>query len=100
MSRHASTGSIKSRPSPLSSKSFQRYEPASTSPSTGRSRASTIQGPESRMSQPNGVTGAEDVFDKTVDEEEEPLSPDLGRAQSLPDRFDELPIELASLTDR
>jgi len=52
------------------------------------------------MSQPNGVTGAEDVFDKTVDEEEEPLSPDLGRAQSLPDRFDELPIELASLTDR
>ena len=40
------------------------------------------------------------MFDKTIPEGEEPASPDLSRSQSLPDRFDELPIEIISLTDR
>lgn len=35
-----------------------------------------------------------------MNEESEPPSPDMDRPQTLPDKFDELPIELASLTDR
>lgn len=40
------------------------------------------------------------MFEKTIPEGDEPASPDLSRSQSLPDRFDELPIEILSLTDR
>jgi len=40
------------------------------------------------------------VFEKKNDEEEGAVSPSLSKSTSLPDRFDELPIELASLTDR
>ena len=45
----------------------------------------------------------EDIFEKPNIEEEAllpVLDPTLSRSQSLPERFDELPIELVSLTDR
>ncbi|KAK5553855.1 hypothetical protein LTR46_007960 [Exophiala xenobiotica] len=95
MSRNASTGSMKSRPSAVSTKSFTRYEPDHPSPTLGRSRASTVQSFTSSKSPEK-----DDVFEKPINEENEPPSPDLGRSQTLPDRFDELPIELASLADR
>ncbi|KIW91740.1 uncharacterized protein Z519_07708 [Cladophialophora bantiana CBS 173.52] len=99
MSRTVSTGSMKPRPSALSTKSFTRYEPPASSSSTGRNRASTIQSITSLKS-PKKQDASEDIFEKPINEEDEPPSPDLDRANSLPDRFDELPIELASLTDR
>ncbi|KIX02290.1 uncharacterized protein Z518_08229 [Rhinocladiella mackenziei CBS 650.93] len=100
MSRNASTGSTKSRPPALSNKSFTRYEPAPTPFPLGRSRASTIQSVTSLKSPKRVTSEQEDVFENPLNEENEPPSPDLGRSQTLPDRFDELPIELASLTDR
>lgn len=90
-------------------KSFTRFEP--TEPSkTSRLRASTIQ-----VAKPPGMTGTsyavspgrssqfspEDVFEKKTQISPMPdLEQSLSRAQSLPARFDELPVELASLTDR
>ncbi|KAK4936689.1 hypothetical protein LTR10_022476 [Elasticomyces elasticus] len=100
MSRHASTGSMKSRPSAVSTKSFTRFEPEPSTSPLGRSRASTIQAVPSSKSPRKPSFGHEDVFEKPIDEENEAPSPDLGRSQTLPDRFDELPIELASLVDR
>src|SRR5271154_472889 len=112
MSRNVSTEGIKSRHSaPQSAKSFARYEPAQSSPISGRSRASMAQ-PMASVATPkkedrplasprkakSGDYG--DVFEKTLEEDEEPLSSELGRSQSLPERFGELPIELMSLTDR
>lgn len=49
---------------------------------------------------PRKEQGREDVFEKKVEAEDEPLSPNLDKSSSLPEKFDELPIELASLTDR
>ena len=40
------------------------------------------------------------MFEKNIDEDEDVASPSLPKSTSLPARFDELPIELASLTDR
>ncbi|OAL39489.1 hypothetical protein AYO20_01359 [Fonsecaea nubica] len=100
MSRNFSTGSTKSRPSAISTKSFTRYEPPAPSSPAGRNRASTIQAVTSLKSPKKQDSSPEDIFEKPINEEDEPPSPDLGRANSLPDRFDELPIELASLTDR
>ena len=99
MSRNVSTGSIRGRPSAVSTKSFTRYEPPAPS-SPGRSRASTIQSVPPLKSPKKVDASSEDIFEKTINEESEPPSPDLGRSSSLPERFDELPIELASLTDR
>ena len=94
--------STKSRPSPLSTKSFTRYEPAQpTSPvASTRSRASTIASPVLDR-KPVGDE-QKDVFNKPPrdDEEDDNSSPTLERTPSLPDRFDELPVELISLTDR
>ncbi len=100
MSRNVSTGSLRARPSAVSTKSFARYDPSITSPNTGRSRASTIQSLTDVKSPKKVDVPPEDIFEKAMNEEEEPISPDLGRTSSLPDRFDELPIELASLCDR
>lgn len=100
MSRNVSTGSIKSRPTAISTRSFTRYEPDNTSPSQGRSRASTIQSVPSLKSPKQVGTEREDVFEKTIQEEHEPPSPDLGRSPTLSDRLDELPVELASFSDR
>lgn len=109
MSRNASTGGVKSRPSALVTKSFSRYEPSENSPGVGRSRASTVQSPsktkplftDSPLESPVDIPApGTDVFEKAIPEGEEPSSPDLSRSQSLPERFGELPIEIISLTDR
>jgi len=99
MSRTVSAGSVKTRPSPLSTKSFTRYEPSSSSPSASsvRSRASTIASPS--VPRRSHDDERQDVFNKVADTEDQ-ASPSLDTPSSLPDRFDELPIELASLTDR
>jgi hypothetical protein len=103
MSRTASTSTTKNRPSPLSSKSFARYEPpVSSSPSSQpnvRNRASTVQSPVT-VKPPRRDTLSEDVFEKKNEDDEEPVSPSIAKSTSLPDKFDELPIELQSLTDR
>ncbi|KPI41105.1 Vacuolar protein sorting-associated protein 9b [Cyphellophora attinorum] len=97
MSRTASASTGKNRPSPLSSKSFARYEPSTTS---SRDRASTIASPVSVKSPLHNGPSKEDVFEKPEEDEDEPISPSITKSTSLPDKFDELPIELASLTDR
>jgi hypothetical protein len=97
MSRTMSGGSARNRPSPLSSKSFARYEPPS---SPGRHRASTVASPVSAKSSRKDQSNNDDVFEKPEEEDQEPLTPEIGKSTSLPDKFDELPIELASLTDR
>ena len=116
MSVKAANGSTGGRPSAMqTAKSFSRFEPAPSSPLT-RSRASTIQGgvipqlhtPEiPRASTESRTDGqAKDVFDKSLSFEggDGDVSPDLdrtpSRSLSLPERFEELPIELMSLTDR
>ncbi|KAI9875607.1 MAG: hypothetical protein M1823_007439, partial [Watsoniomyces obsoletus] len=73
--------------------------PSAPSSTPGRSRASTVQSPVTLRS-PTKEPHREDVFEKKNEEEEEPVSPSLAKSNSLPDRFDELPIELASLADR
>ena len=100
MSRNVSTASIKARPSALSTQSFTRYEPPAPLSPSGRSRASTIQSVPPPKSPKKVDASSEDIFEKSMNEENEPLSPVLDKTNSLPDRFDEMPIELASLTDR
>ena len=110
MSRTDSTGSLKSRPSALSSnKSFTRYEPSPPSPTSRRSRASTNQSfkrvdslqNESPLSPSQSLGhGSVDVFEKTEEDDSEQASPSISRSQTLPENFDELPIEVASLVDR
>src|ERR1700733_758003 len=112
MSRNISTGSLKSRPSAVqTAKSFTRFEPSKTSPGTGRNRASTIPSPRAELTISSPISSdrpansrPEDIFEKPSIEEDGTLSPvlepTLSRSHSLPERFDELPIELISLTDR
>jgi len=88
----------KSRPSPLSTKSFTRYEPPSSPATSNRSRASTIASPV--YPRKSIDEDRQDVFNKKQEDDEDLSSPKLGEAHTLPERFDELPIELASLTDR
>lgn len=87
----------KTRPSPLSVKSFTRYEPPASPVASTRSRASTISSPS--YPRKSIEEDRQDVFNKKQ-EDEEVESPKLDRTKSLPDQFDDLPIELASLTDR
>lgn len=42
----------------------------------------------------------QDVFNRKQEEEDESVLTNIDKTESLPDRFDELPVELASLTDR
>lgn len=116
MARNMSTGSMKARPSSIQTKSFTRYEPSKTPSAISRSRANTVQPSLSSLSadpttayatSPDEIndTRAEDVFEKRIAEEEGEVIPSgldrsLSRSQSLSERFDELPIELISLTDR
>lgn len=89
----------KARPSPLSTKSFTRYEPSTTLPAASvRSRASTIASPV--FDKKSIEDERQDVFNKTQNEDDEEMSPELNKTHSLPERFDELPVELISLTDR
>lgn len=100
------------RPVLPSIRSFTRFEPAESS-KPSRLRASTVQsealGPAGER---DGTSYAvspgrasqmspDDIFDKNSKISPIPgLEQSLNRAQSLPARFDELPVELASLTDR
>jgi hypothetical protein len=96
------------RPRPLhTSRSFSRIEAASPKPSTRSQRASTIQNgviTEDAMSEvsndSNKKRGGDqaDAFEKSSDDES-PEAADEGNGKLRSD-FDELPIELISLTDR
>lgn len=96
----SATASLKNRPPALSTKSFTRYEPSSPSNSASRARANTTSSVSSLKSPKKDPTHPQDVFQKPINEDSEPPSPDIARAHTLPDHFDDLPIELASLTDR
>lgn len=100
-------------PQPLhTSHSFSRLESAPSSP-LGQSRASTLQnvntqsnmGPDMKDPQQGGKikTISGDIFDKTADGSSVATTTETTMAispQILPEGFDELPIELISLTDR
>ncbi len=93
------------RPRPLHiSKSFTRAEPTSQDLSTRAQRASTIQNgviPEVVMAKSSTASAEEkprkqpDVFERISED-----GGSSGGVGKLPDDFDELPIELASLCDR
>lgn len=108
MARVISAGS-KDRPAVQSIKSFTRFDPEPSKPA--RLRASTVGSASAedgdgtsyavspgRASQ---VLSPVDLFDKKSQVSPMPeLEQSLSRAQSLPARLDELPVELASSTDR
>lgn len=96
-----------------SAKSFTRME----SPSPGlfpRSRSKTVQdlpthtttvtNSKSLSSSQGGTENETDIFERPEDlgteNDSGELEPALLRPENLPERFDELPIELMSLTDR
>ena len=101
----ASSNARKSeRPRPLHlSKSFTRVGPASPDLSTRAQRASTIQngvmldGIMANTSRENRKPRTQpDAFEKTPEDD----GPGEESSGKLPDDFDELPIELVSLSDR
>lgn len=98
MSKNASGGSVKQRPSAPSTKSFTRFEPSPTTGPLHRHRASTLNTPTPLRKSQDG--DRPDVFNKTGSHDDEAVSPTLSKSTTLPDKFDELPIELTSLTDR
>lgn len=88
------------------SKSFTRLEPQRTASPASRSRASTLQGPSidplnplkiSLSSQDDHGHADGDVFETKEDNNDED---DAHSEYSVPDRFEELPIEIRSLTER
>jgi len=92
------------RPTKLhTSKSFTRLESAQAKNPLSRSRASTLQGPPVpaidplKTTLPNEEDEAVDgdVFAARPDGDEEPA-----KEAGLPDSFEELPIEIRSLTER
>jgi len=93
------------RPRPLHlSKSFTRVEPPSPERLTRNQRASTIQNgviPESTMADVSreNTKPQPDAFERTSEDDEDAGTP-VEEPGKLPDNFDELPIELASLSDR
>lgn len=96
---------MEERPKPLqSSKSFTRLESTQPKGPPTRSRASTLQGsplpdmlgPLKESLSPEEEDHADgSVFAKQQDDDEE-----LGQAPQAPDSFEELPIEIRSLTER
>ena len=112
MARIVSVENMKPRAAgPQTAKSFDRFEPAGTSPVSGRSRASTTQSnifhsqrepghPQTLSPEGAGSSEQSDVFEGENTAEGGPESPCLDRSQVLLERSDELPIELISLTDR
>ena len=100
-------------PSLHSTKSFSRYEPQQI-PSPSRSRSSTLQNEIKLETEPSektkpGImlnapsTREEDVFEKNAlnsnHDRSKPMNPEVV-ADQFPEGFDDLPIELISLTDR
>jgi hypothetical protein len=97
------------RPHPLhASKSLSRIEPASPDRSTRTQRASTIQNgvisetvmsDKPNASKKNGMPRTQpDAFEKSSENEDHNTTEEA--SGKLPADFDELPIELVSLTDR
>jgi hypothetical protein len=87
-----------------SSKSFTKFESPTPDRLTRTQRASTIQnGVASTPADSKAIKDGRmsrtptDVFEKMVEEEDTPPAP---VSEKLPVDFDELPIELVSLTDR
>ena len=109
----AATTTLRERPSLPSVKSFTRFEP-SEHPKSLHERANTLKATgEAKGDLPNTTIlsttspdrvcqfSPDDIFDQTSQISPiPPLDQSVARAQSLPARFDELPVELASLTDR
>lgn len=96
------------RPRPLHvSRSFSKPEPASPDISTRVQRASTIQNGvdlqgkmSSKPAQDQRSSQRQaDAFEKSSEDEED-QGQTGGASEKLPSDFDELPIELISLTDR
>ncbi|KAI9846756.1 MAG: hypothetical protein M1837_003605 [Sclerophora amabilis] len=113
-SSHSSADHSVRRPRALqSSKSFSRLEPAASSP-LSRSRAAALEdsttpeysSPDRLQTSPDGLHsgGSVDVFDRKDgddDEGKENVTAEwMSGLKDLPEGFDELPIELISLTDR
>lgn len=90
--------SQKIRPSPLSTKSFTRYEPASSPVSSTRSRASTIASPT--FTRKSLDEERQDVFNKKQADDDDNSLSKPEKVEDLSDQPDELPIELVSLIDR
>ena len=95
------------RPSRLhTSKSFTRLESTEAKNPLSRSRASTLQGPPMpTITDPLKITTTPedeeahadgDVFASKDDEDDEPAEQEL----NAPEGFEELPIEIRSLTER
>ena len=97
-----------SRPSPLnSSKSFTRYD-APAPAGTSRNRASTVSSgaipgirePKRTSTQTENSRPHKDVFERaSIEDAREGKLSEAG-TETLPEGFDSLPIELASLADR
>jgi hypothetical protein len=108
----ASQSAAGSKPKPIQTKSFSRLESSGPTSPFVRNRATTIQNvvvpkivTPLPMSPQDPSTQGKDIFEKRpsldeTDGENSDLEHSLSRSQSLPERFDELPIELISLTDR
>ena len=85
------------------SKSFTRLESAEAKNPLSRSRASTLQGPpvpaidplKTTLPDEEDATVDGDVFATKADGDEEPT-----KEPGVPDSFEELPIEIRSLTER
>lgn len=113
MTKSLSSEGARPLPYSHSSKSFSRYEPPKPVTPT-RSRASTLQ--NEMLPNDQGAEMAEssrrhigeigrdgDVFEKRSSEDDNEVSKPPSSSplvDRLPDGFDELPIELVSLTDR
>lgn len=110
MQRNASWD-VSSRPKAQNSKSFSRLSsPPRTPTEASRTRAATVQGsvPEIQLNQ-NGVQGNEndplaeksDIFSTAEDDEPIVASPELTSPTfKAPETYEELPVEIQSLTDR
>jgi hypothetical protein len=95
------TSANSQRPRTLqTSKSFSRLEPSKNA--LGRSRASTVQNILQTPSANVPDSNNEDLFDRDIAEESLDDEQDVQsqKMSTLPDDFDELPIELVNLTDR
>lgn len=93
------------RPNNLqSSKSFTRMEPTEEKGSLSRSRSSTLQGQVSDILDPLRANLASDHEDGKAHEDiftsEEALEGDPKPDRAVPDTFEDLPVEIRSLTER
>lgn len=104
MASSSTKKSDSNRPRPLhTSRSFSRIEPASPKLSTRTQRASTIQhgiANKPTMSKVGVGSSRKDHIHKESSGSEDEDTEEEQTTGKLPADFDELPIELVSLTDR